>query len=140
MFIYIYLTLSKKTDLKKLFCLIHKEYMLSSQHGNILIPFTPNIDEIDTDIKPTQVVHVRISQRTARAKITTIEGLPNDIDHKKLCQFMQKEFNCGKGKVEKTDDFGTIIQLSGDQREKVAKFLVREGIVDKKSSVKIHGY
>ncbi|PPD74088.1 hypothetical protein GOBAR_DD28979 [Gossypium barbadense] len=54
-------------------------------------------------------VHIRIQQRNGRKNLTTVEEL------------------------------GKIIQLQGDQRKKVAHFLVNAGIV-KKEQIKIHGF
>jgi translation initiation factor SUI1 len=99
--------------------------------SNLINPFTPNLDEIDTAAKPTKAVHVWVRQRTNRTHITTIEGLGEEIDHKKLCRALQKELNCGGGKVSETDDKGTVIQLAGDQREPLKKFLVEEGLAEK---------
>lgn len=94
-------------------------------------PFAPNLDDIDTSAKPTKAVHVWVRQRTNRTYITTIEGLDETLDHKKLCRALQKEFKCGGGKVTATDDKGTTIQLAGDHREALKKFLVDEGLAEK---------
>lgn len=39
----------------------------------------------------------------------------------------------------KDEEWGDVIQLSGDQRQKVTDFLVAEGI-SKKDKIKIHGF
>ena len=43
------------------------------------------------------------------------------------------------GAVKQDDKFGHIIQLSGDNRRNVAKFLIYEGLA-KKEDIKIHGF
>lgn len=101
-------------------------------------PFVPDIDEIESNAKSAKYIHIRVKQRTNRTKITLIEGLDEELDHPRLCRQMQKEMNCGGGKVTQTDH-GTVIQLAGDQREKITEFLLREGLVEKKSQIKTHG-
>ena len=113
---------------------------IESNGTQIITPYIPNIDEIESSHANNNYIHVRIRQRTNRTKITSIEGLPSDLDHKKLCRFMQKEFNCGGGKVTQTEEFGSVIQLAGDQRDNVVDFLLKEEIVEKKNQIKIHGY
>lgn len=104
---------------------------------DLINPFKPNLDDIDTKSKPARAVHVRVRQRTNRTYITTIEGLGDEIDHKKVCRHLQKSFNCGGGKVTVTDDNGTVIQLAGDQREPLKKFLIDEGLAQ---NVILHGF
>ena len=87
-------------------------------------------------------IHIRIQQRTGRKHITIIEGLPMDLDLKKICSQMQKSFNCGGQVINKKDDKGylqNIIALTGDQRQKVYDFLLNEQITDKEY-IKMHGY
>ena len=87
-------------------------------------------------------IHIRIQQRTGRKHITIIEGLPADLDLKKICSTMQKSFSCGGQVITDEDDRGhvqNIITLSGDQRQKVNDFLLNEQIADKEC-IKIHGY
>ncbi|KAJ3270508.1 Eukaryotic translation initiation factor eIF-1 [Terramyces sp. JEL0728] len=53
-------------------------------------------------------------------------------------QINNLEFGC-IGNVMKDEEWGDVIQLSGDQRQKVTDFLVAEGI-SKKDKIKIHGF
>ena len=47
-------------------------------------------------------------------------------------------FSCN-GSIVKDTELGEVLQLSGDQRDNVAKFLTEEGIC-KKEDLKIHGF
>ena len=49
----------------------------------------------------------------------------------------KKQFCCN-GTIVKDPELGNVIQLQGDQRQAVAKFLIDEKIVDK-SQIKVHG-
>jgi translation initiation factor 1 len=49
----------------------------------------------------------------------------------------KKDFACN-GTVVDDEEMGQVLQLSGDQRIKIAEFLVSEDIA-KKTDIKIHG-
>lgn len=70
--------------------------------------------------------------------MTTIEGLPNDLDLKKILKALKKEFCCN-GCIVDDKDLGKIIKLTGDQRQTASNFLVKEEIVAE-SNLKIHGF
>lgn len=84
------------------------------------------------------LVHVRLQQRSGRKTLTTIQGLREDFDKAKIARYWKKQFNTN-GTVVEDDQHGSIIQLQGDQRELVAKSLVRDGFA-KEKSVKVHGF
>ena len=77
-------------------------------------------------------------QRTARKCLTIIQGLADDLDYKKILRAFKKLFNCN-GTIVEDEEMGTVIQLQGDNRKNVAKFLVEEGIATLEE-IKIHGY
>ena len=70
--------------------------------------------------------------------MTTLQGLPKEINSKRLLKEVKKQFACN-GTVVDDEEHGEIIQLQGDQRLKMDEFLVNEGIA-KKSAIKIHGF
>jgi translation initiation factor 1 len=67
-----------------------------------------------------------------------VQGLPEEIDQKKLLKAFKKDFACN-GTLVQDEELGEVIQLQGDQRVKVQLFLVEEGIA-RKDQVKIHGF
>jgi translation initiation factor 1 len=83
-------------------------------------------------------VHVRVQQRNGRKCITTIEGLADDLDIKRICKAFKKNFSCN-GAVQKDEEAGEVIQLSGDQRTNVKSFLVDQEICLGESVV-LHGF
>jgi len=83
-------------------------------------------------------VHIRVQQRNGRKCVTTIQGLPPDLDLKKIIKELKKSFSCN-GSTQQDPELGQIIQLSGDQRDKVKNFLLEEGLVEK-DRMKIHGH
>ncbi|KAJ3260801.1 Eukaryotic translation initiation factor eIF-1 [Boothiomyces macroporosus] len=94
-----------------------------------LATYDPFADTGDTtEVTVQGYIHIRIQQRNGRKTITTVQGLPVVIDQKKLVKAFKKD-----------EEWGDVIQLSGDQRQKVTDFLVAEGI-SKKDKIKIHGF
>ncbi|CEG70667.1 hypothetical protein G6F70_004070 [Rhizopus microsporus] len=104
-------------------------------------PFDPFAD-VEEDkggvVNTTHYLHLRIQQRNGRKTLTTLQGLPKEINSKRLLKEVKKQFACN-GTVVDDEEHGEIIQLQGDQRLKMAEFLVNEGIA-KKSAIKIHGF
>lgn len=105
--------------------------------------FDPFADEDDplagnADVgSQSNYLHIRIQQRNGRKTLTTLQGLPKEYDPKKLLKAFKKEFACN-GTVVDDEEMGEVIQLQGDQRAKIANFLVEQGM--SRSSIKIHGF
>jgi translation initiation factor 1 len=81
------------------------------------------------------LVHIRIQQRNGRKTLTTVQGLVEDFDKKKLVRAFKKEFACN-GTVVEHPEYGEVIQLQGDQRNNVCQFLTKLGIV-KENQLKV---
>ena len=72
-------------------------------------------------------VTIAMQKRNGRKCITTITGLTDDLDLKKITTYIKKTHSCN-GAVTKDEKFGEIITLSGDQRENFYNFLITEDI------------
>lgn len=70
--------------------------------------------------------------------MTTVQGVPQEYDLKKILKVLKKDFACN-GNIVKDDDLGEVIQLQGDQRTKVSEFLTTQLQLPKKN-IKIHGF
>lgn len=81
---------------------------------------------------------IRIQQRNGRKTLTTIQGLPSQFDKKRLLKIFKKDFACN-GTLVEDEELGSVIQLQGDQRNKVSQLLMTEGGIDK-GQIKIHGF
>ena len=78
---------------------------------------------------------------------TTVQGLPSNVPMKKLLKSFRKvlfygvslfqNFHCN-GCVVDDEKFGQVIQLQGDHRADIQKFLVSKKIV-KAENIRIHG-
>merc|ERR1719371_117689 len=84
------------------------------------------------------LVHIRIQQRNGRKTLTTVQGLSAEYDFKKIVKVAKKEFACN-GTVVEHPEYGEVVQLQGDQREKICQMLVKCGLV-KHDQLKVHGF
>jgi len=85
----------------------------------------------------TNKVHIRVQQRNGKKCITTVQGLGEEIDYHKLLKSLSKSFGCN-GKIVPDAKLGTILQLQGDQRINLGKFLVDNGV--NAEEIETHGF
>jgi translation initiation factor 1 len=83
------------------------------------------------------MVHIRIQQRNGTKHITTVSGLSDKLDFKKLVKALKKIYACNGTVLE--DHSEKIIQLQGDHREAVRIFLIKEEICELKD-IQVHGF
>ena len=74
----------------------------------------------------SDLIHIRVQQRNGRKCITTVQGLHQDLDLKKILKALKKQ-ECCNGTVVEDEEMGAVLQLQGDQRDSVAKFLTEMG-------------
>ena len=77
-----------------------------------------------------------MQQRNGKKCITTVVGLPNDLNINKITKFLKSKFKTS-GSVKDIDDDNKVIQLSGDQRVSIRDFLIEEEIC-KPDQIMIH--
>tara|TARA_B100000427_G_C15014682_1_gene379848 strand:+ start:120 stop:413 length:294 start_codon:yes stop_codon:yes gene_type:complete len=94
-------------------------------------------NDIFTSEEVIEYVHIRIQQRNSRQKITTVEGLPDKYDLKRILKVCKREFACN-GSIVNDRTYGKVIQLQGDQRENMSKFISVIQLVPD-SHIKVHG-
>ncbi|KAJ1880742.1 Eukaryotic translation initiation factor eIF-1 [Kickxella alabastrina] len=110
------------------------EDFFSGKPGSAHDPFAEEKKDEVEEFK----IHIRIQQRNGRKTVTTMQGLPEIFDHKKLVKYFKSQFAC-IGTVVADEEHGSIIQLSGDHRIPLKEFLISEGIANK-NNVKVHGF
>jgi translation initiation factor 1 len=86
----------------------------------------------------SSVIHIRIQQRNGRKTLTTVQGISEDFDKKKMVKIIKKKFACN-GTVVNHPEWGEVLQVQGDQRTNIAGFLLDVGLA-KKNQLKIHGF
>ncbi|XP_042522353.1 eukaryotic translation initiation factor 1-like [Dipodomys spectabilis] len=118
-----------------------KELYLLSAIQN-LHSFDPFADASEgDDLLPAgteDYIHIRIQQRNGRKILTTVQGITDDYDKKKLVKAFKKKFACN-GTVIEHPEYGEVIQLPGDQLKNICQFLVETGLA-KDDELKVHGF
>ncbi|XP_054345052.1 eukaryotic translation initiation factor 1-like [Pongo pygmaeus] len=82
-------------------------------------------------------IHIRIQQRNGRKTLTTVQGIADDYDKKKLVKAL-KSFACS-GTVIEHPEYGEVIQPQGDQCKNICQFLIELGLA-KDDQLKVHGF
>jgi len=86
----------------------------------------------------TSKVHIRLQMRTGKKSLTTISGIDQPKqDLELVLRSMRKMFNTN-GTILNDEEFGLIIQLQGDMRERAKEYLVRHEGYDVHNII-IHG-
>lgn len=91
------------------------------------------------NISDVKKIHLRLAKHGSKC-ITTIEGLDDDLDLKRISRAMKATFKCAATIIKTKDD--EIIQLQGDHRESVKAWLVDSEILTKKEGtdrILVHG-
>ncbi|XP_026698610.1 eukaryotic translation initiation factor 1b [Athene cunicularia] len=116
--------------------------VLCGNYLNLFPPADPFADATKgDDLLPAgteDYIHIRIQQRNGRKTLTTVQGIADDYDKKKLVKAFKKKFACN-GTVIEHPEYGEVIQLQGDQRKNICQFLLEIGIV-KEEQLKVHGF
>ncbi len=96
-------------------------------------------DELDdlAGVNDKSYVHIRIQQRNGRKSVTTIAGLPSNLDFERILKSMKKNFCCNGHLINDGDQ--VVLQLQGDQRKNIAEFMMEEKLVPK-DLLKMHGF
>ncbi|XP_059620285.1 eukaryotic translation initiation factor eIF1 [Phlebotomus argentipes] len=110
---------------------------MSIQNLNTFDPFADAIKGADENVQDG-LVHIRIQQRNGRKTLTTVQGLSSDYDLKKIVRTCKKEFACN-GTVIEHPEYGEVLQLQGDQRENICRWLTKSGLA-KAEQLKVHGF
>ncbi|RYC57083.1 hypothetical protein CHU98_g9130 [Xylaria longipes] len=121
-------------------CIIPRRFQCPSRTLSPLIrSHDAEADEDTSQVNSQQEDHVHIRPQ-CRKTLTTVQGLPNKFDRKKILTVIKKKFACN-GTVVMDSNMGEVIQLQGDQR-KVIEFLVdRNGLeLDPKKIKAFHGH
>jgi translation initiation factor 1 len=84
----------------------------------------------DKDDDEENCVTIRIQKRNGKKCITIITGIAEDLDLDKILKHLKKTFSCN-GSISNDEKFGEVIALSGDQKENVYNFFIKEEIYKK---------
>lgn len=82
----------------------------------------------------TSKVTIDVEKRNGKKCITNIIGMDEDLDLKKIMSYLKKTYNCN-GSIIKDETHGEVISLTGDQKENVYNFLIKEQIYKKEDII-----
>jgi len=88
--------------------------------------------------RSSNVIHIRIQQRSGKKTLTTVQGIGEEFDKRRLLRAFKKKFACN-GTVVDHQEYGEVIQLQGDQRTNVSQFLKEIGLCQAEQ-LKVHGF
>lgn len=98
-----------------------------------------NTNSLLDEVINREVVHLRIQKRNGRKHVTTISGLGQDLDFVRLLKAFKKSFQCIGSLDIQENDVVVALKLSGDQRNNVKDFLLREEIILDENDIIVHG-
>ena len=93
--------------------------------------------DFDNELFSKNIVTISVQKRNGRQCITSITGMAQDLDLKKIISYLKKKYNCN-GSIIKDEQFGEVITLTGDQKENIYNFLIGEEI-NKKDEIIVKG-
>lgn len=82
------------------------------------------------DIFSKTVVTIKVQKRNGKKCITSVIGMAEDLDLKKIISYYKKKYSCN-GSIIKDDEYGEIMILTGDQKENMYNFLIDQEICKK---------
>ncbi|XP_037584316.1 eukaryotic translation initiation factor 1-like [Cebus imitator] len=83
-------------------------------------------------------IHIRSQQRNSRKTLTTVQGIADDYDKKKLVKAFKKKSACN-GTIIEHPEYGEFIQLQGDQLKNICQVPL-EIALPKDNQLKVHGF
>ncbi|EAN93618.1 putative Eukaryotic translation initiation factor 1 [Trypanosoma cruzi] len=88
------------------------------------------------DALEAQKVHIRVQQRKGKKFVTSVQGLNQALNFRRISREFQRRWGCN-GTVIVTPDAGTVIQLQGNWSEEIKKFLLDENMATEQN-LEIH--
>jgi translation initiation factor SUI1 len=86
-----------------------------------------NITDLQEEQLFTSKVTISIEKRNGKKCITNVIGMAEDLDLKKILSYLKKKHNCN-GSIIKDEKYGEVMLFSGDQKENIYNFLIKEDI------------
>jgi len=82
----------------------------------------------------SQKVTISVRKRNGRQNITNVIGMAEDLDLPKILSYIKKTYNCN-GSILKNETFGEVMSFTGDQKENIYNFLIKEEIYNKEDII-----
>jgi translation initiation factor SUI1 len=98
-------------------------------NSNIIIHFEDNQTELFNS-----KVTISVDRRNGKKCRTNVIGMADDLDLHKILSYLKKKLNCN-GSVIKDEIHGEIMSFTGDQKEHIFNFLIKEEIYQKEDII-----
>jgi translation initiation factor 1 len=79
-------------------------------------------------------VTISVSNRNGKKCKTNVIGMAEDLDLPKILSYLKKTFNCN-GSIIKDEKYGEIMSFTGNQKENIYNFLIKEEIYKKEDII-----
>ena len=91
-------------------------------------------DKNNQELFPQKEITISVNQRNGKKCKTNIYGWGEEYDLPKICSHFKKTYKCS-GAVVENKDYGSVIELTGDNKKNVYEFLINEGICCKENII-----
>ncbi|ORC88722.1 translation factor SUI1 [Trypanosoma theileri] len=81
-------------------------------------------------------VHIRVQQRKGKKFVTSVQGLNQALNFRRINREFQRRWGCN-GTVIETPEAGIVIQLQGNWSEEIRQFLLAENMATEQN-LEIH--
>jgi translation initiation factor SUI1 len=96
-----------------------------------------NVNDIFNNLEVglfTEKVTISVEKRYGKKCLTNFIGMAKDLDLKKILSYIKKTHNCN-GSITKDETHGEVMCFSGDQKENIYNFLIKEEIYKKEDII-----
>jgi translation initiation factor 1 len=83
------------------------------------------------------MVTIMVQKRNGKKCITSVIGMAEDLDLKKIISYIKKKYSCN-GSVVVDEEHGEVMIFTGDQKENIYNFLIDQEI-NKKDEIILKG-
>jgi len=84
----------------------------------------------DNDLFNKTPITISVEKRNGKKCITSVIGMPEDLDLKRILSYIKKTFSCN-GSIIIDKEYGEVMLFTGDQKEHVYDFLIKQEICTK---------
>jgi len=91
-------------------------------------------DDDNKDLFDNSKVTISVEKRNGKKCITNVIGMADDLDLPKILSYLKKTNNCN-GSIIKDDKYGEVMSFSGDIKENIYNFLIKEEIYKKEDII-----
>lgn len=93
--------------------------------------------EEDDNLFSKNIVTISVQKRNGKKCITSVIGMAEDLDLKKIISYIKKKYSCN-GSIVIDEEYGEVMIFTGDQKENVYNFLIDQEI-NKKEEIILKG-